>query len=229
MDEKKESASGVTQRIYEANVLFGVAVNSAASIQAPVRAGGQLHALVSLVFSVIAVEALLNEATEMAGRFSKYAGQPQVVPVFAERLAEAEKAHESLESKLALAYEILGKKLDKGALPYQDFALMVRLRDRLVHFKGNEGFDPKATAQEFHKDLIRRFGKNKNLLAEDMEPGSWMRAIETKAITNWSCSTAARVVVEFVSKAPQGAWRTFLEGIHRHFKPYASKPLTDSR
>jgi len=74
MDEKKESASGVTQRIYEANVLFGVAVNSAASIQAPVRAGGQLHALVSLVFSVIAVEALLNEATEMAGRFSKYAG-----------------------------------------------------------------------------------------------------------------------------------------------------------
>src|SRR5436309_2451378 len=197
MDEKKESASGVTQRIYEANVLFGVAVNSAASIQAPVRAGGQLHALVSLVFSVIAVEALLNEATEMAGRFSKYAGEPQVVPVFAERLAEAEKAHESLESKLALAYEILGKKLDKGALPY-------------------------------HKDLIRRFGRNKNLLAEDMEAGSWMRAIETKAIANWSCSTAARVVVEFVSKAPQGAWRTFLEGIHRHFKPYASKPLTDS-
>src|SRR5947207_476466 len=32
-----------------------------------------------------------------------------------------------------------------------------------------------------------------------MEPGSWMRAIETKAIANWSCSTAARVVVEFVS------------------------------
>ena len=108
MDEKKESASGVA-RIYEANVLFGVAVNSAASIQAPVRAGGQLHALVSLVFSVIAVEALLNEATEMAGRFSKYAGEPQMVPVFAERLAEAEKAHESLESKLALAYETLAR------------------------------------------------------------------------------------------------------------------------
>jgi len=136
MDEKKESASGVA-RIYEANVLFGVAVNSAASIQAPVRAGGQLHALVSLVFSVIAVEALLNEATEMAGRFSKYAGEPQVVPVFAERLAEAEKAHESLESKLALAYEILGKKLDKGALPYQDFALMVRLQRSLGALQGH--------------------------------------------------------------------------------------------
>ena len=97
----------VTKRIYEAAVLFGVAVNSAASIQAPTRAGGQLHALVSLVFSVIAVEAFLNEATAMAVRFSKYAGEPQVVAVLAERMTEAEKVHESLESKLVLAYEIL--------------------------------------------------------------------------------------------------------------------------
>jgi len=103
---------------------------------------------------------------------------------------------------------------------------MVHLRNRLVHFKGNEGFDPKATAQEFHKDLIQRLGKNKNLLAEDMEPGSWMHAIETRAIADWSYSAAARVVVEFVSKAPQGTWRTFLEGIHRHFKLFASKPLS---
>lgn len=178
------------------------------------------------MFSVIAVEAFLNEATGMAVRFSKYAGESQVVPVFAERMAEAEKAHESLESKLALAYKILGKKLDKSAPPYRDFALMVRLRNRLVHFKGNEGFDPKATAQEFHKDLIQRFGRNKKLLAGDMEPGSWIHAIETKAIADWSCSTAAQIVTEFASKAPQGAWRSFLEGIHRHFKPYASKPLS---
>jgi hypothetical protein len=216
----------VTRRVYEASVLFDVAVNSAASIQAPVRAGGQLQSLVSLVFSVIAVEAFLNEAKEMAVRFSKYGGEPQVVPVFAERMAEAEKSRASFETKLALAYRILGKKLDKGAPPYQDFALMVRLRNRLVHFKGNKGFDPKATAQEFHKDLIQSFGRNKKFLAEDMEPGSWIHAIETKAIADWSCRTAAQVVVDFVSKAPQGAWQSFLEGLHRHFKPHAGKPLS---
>jgi len=213
----------VTRRIYEANVLFGVAVNSAASIQAPVRAGGQLQALVSVVFSVVAVEAFLNEATEMALGFSDYAGEPQVVPVFAECMVEAEKSRASLESKFALAnWVLVGKKLDKGAQPYQDFALMVRLRDRLLHFKGNERFDQNATAEEFHKSLIQRFGNEDDLLAEDMEPGSWIHAIETKAIADWSCSTAARVVVEFVSKAPQGVWRSFLEGIHRHFVPYAS-------
>jgi len=93
----------VTRRIYEANVLFGVAVNSAASIQAPVRAGGQLQALVSVVFSVVAVEAFLNEATEMALGFSDSAGEPQVVSVFAECMAEAQKSRASLESKFALA------------------------------------------------------------------------------------------------------------------------------
>ena len=68
----------VTQRIYEANVLFAVAVNSAEDIQAP-RAGGQLKALVSLVFSVISIEAFLNEAAGLALPYSKHAGEPQEV------------------------------------------------------------------------------------------------------------------------------------------------------
>jgi hypothetical protein len=222
MAEKEESASGVTKLIYEASVLFGVAVNSAKSIpSSPARAGGQLQALVSLVFSVISVEAFLNEATEMALRFAKYAGEPQMVPVFAECMVDAEKSRASLESKFALANWILvGKKLNKGVQPYQDFALIVGLRNDLVHFKGNERFDPNATPEEFHKNLIQRFG-NKNLLAENMEPGSWIHAIETKAIADWSCKTAAQVVVDFVSKAPEDVWRSFLEGIHRHFRPYA--------
>jgi hypothetical protein len=212
----------VTRKIYEANVLFGVAVNSAASIKAPARAGGQLQALVSVVFSVVAVEAFLNEAAEMALDFSDLPSEPQVVSAFGECMVDAEKSRASLESKFALAnWVLVGKKLDKGAQPYQDFALIVRLRNDLVHFKGNERFEQNVTAEEFHKSLIQRFG-NKDLLAEDMEPGSWIHAIETKAIADWSCRNAAHVIVDFVSKTPQGAWRSFLEGIHRHFVPYAT-------
>src|SRR5439155_4692072 len=118
------------------------------------------------------------------------------------------------------AYESLGEKLNKGVQPYQDFSLIIGLRNALVHFKGNERFDPKATPEEFHKDLIKRFGRNKHLLAEDMEPGSWIHAIETKAIANWCCRTTAQVVVDFVSNVPQGAYRTFVEGIKGHFVPY---------
>lgn len=212
----------VTHKIYESNVLFGVALNSAASIQAPARAGGQLAALVSIVFSVAAVEAFLNEATEMAVDFSDLPSEPQVVSAFAECMRDAENSRASLESKFALANWVLaGKRLNKGAQPYQDFALMVHLRNGLVHFKGNERFEQNATAEEFHKKLIQKFA-TKDLLAEDMKPGSWIHAIETKAIADWSCRTAAQVIVDFVSKAPQGAWEVFLKGIHRHFVPYAS-------
>jgi hypothetical protein len=212
----------VTKRIYEANVLFAVALNSAAAIQATARAGGRLPALVSLIFSAVSVEAFLNEAAEMALSYSDMPSEPEAVSVFAQCMMEAEKSRASLESKLALAnWVLVGKKLDTGAQPYQDFALIVRLRNDLMHFKGNERFEPNVSPEEFHKKLIRRFG-NRDLLAQDIEPGSWIHAIETKAIAEWCCRTAAQVVVDFVSKAPHGVWRTFLEGIHRHFVPYAS-------
>jgi hypothetical protein len=206
-------------RYYESGVLFNVAVQSAASIQAPLRKGGQLPALVSLVFSVVAIEAFLNEAAEMATGFLDIPSEPQGVALFVECMADAERS--SLESKLALAnWTLAGKKLDRGTQPYQDFALLVRLRNDLVHFKANEAYGQSATPEEFHKALIQRFG-SRNLLADDMELGSWTYAIETKAVANWCCKTAACVVVDFVSKVPQGAYRTFVEGIKRHFQPYA--------
>jgi len=208
-------------RYFESGVLFGVAVNSAAGIQAPPRKGGQLAALVSLVFSVVAIEAFLNEAAEMALGFLDMS-EPQAIELFAECMVDAERSRASLESKLAIANWILaGKRLDRGAQPHQDFGLMMRLRNDLVHFKANDRFDQNATSEEFHRSLIQRFG-NRNLLAEDMEAGSWIHAIETKAIADWCCKTAAKVVVDFVSKIPQGGYRTFVEGIKGHFAPYAS-------
>jgi hypothetical protein len=211
----------VTKQIYEANVLFAVALNSAAGIQATARSGGQLPALASVVFCVISVEAFFHEAVEMALGYSDVPSEPEAVSAFAQCMIDAEKSRVSLESKLALAnWVLVGKKLDTGAQPYQDFALLVRLRNDLVHFKGNERFEPNISPEEFHKKMIQRFG-NRHLLAQDMEPGSWIHAIETKAIAEWSCRTASQVVVDFVSKAPHGVWRTFLEGIHRHFVPHS--------
>jgi hypothetical protein len=212
----------VTKKIYEASVLFGAATSAAVSIPPPARAGGQLLALVSTTFSAAAVEAFLNEATKMASDYSDMQSDPQAVRLFAECMTEAEENHTPLASKFALAnWILLGMRLDKGAQPYQDLDLLVRLRNRVMHFKGNKRFEQHITADEFHSELIQSFG-NKNLLAEDMEPGSWLHAIETKAVAEWSCRTAAKVVVDFVSKTPQGMWRNFLEGVHRHFVPYAS-------
>jgi len=81
-------------------VLFGVAINSAKDIQPPIRAGGRMQALVSVVFSFTAVEAFLNEATEMALGLADIPGEPEAVAVFAECMMEAKNRHASVDFKL---------------------------------------------------------------------------------------------------------------------------------
>ena len=49
----------------------------------------------------------------------------------------------SLLSRLALSNWILtGKSVDRSSSPFQDFALLVGLRNDLVHFKPNEDIRP---------------------------------------------------------------------------------------
>jgi hypothetical protein len=206
----------VTERYFETAVLFGVAQDAAKSITAPPRDGGQQAALISVVFSVVALEAFLNEATELALDFSRRTpnSEPHVVSVFAEFMEDAERSRASLESKLILGNWILaGKRVERGIPPYQDFSLLMSLRNDLVHFKPNESVDTTATPERI-KRLFDRFG-SKNILADNVEPKlpqSWIVLIQTKAVAEWSCRTAANMVLDFVEKAPpESGWRSFLD------------------
>ena len=210
-------------RIFEAGVLFGVALDAARSIKASPRDGGQQPALVSIVFSVVALEAFFNEATELALDSKKYKPnlEPQSVSVFAEVMTDAEGSHATLESKFTLANWILaGKKLDRGTQPYQDFALLIRLRNDLVHFKAGDTFDQNATPEEIHKDLVARF-KSKNILAENIERsfGSWIFLVQTKAVAEWSCKTAAQMVADFCSTVPHSGFQLFMQHFQKSFDP----------
>jgi hypothetical protein len=208
-------------RIFETGVLLGIAADAARSIEASPRDGGQKGALISIVFAVVALEAFLNETTELALDFSKY---PQglalpVISVFAEFMVEAEKSHASLESKFLLGNWILtGKKLDKGTQIYQDFSLLLQLRNDLLHFKANDAFEQSAPPEEIHKKLFNRFG-NKNILAENAKysDGSWTFLIETRAVAEWACRTAAQTLLDFCSKVPQGMLKVTLSHFVRAF------------
>jgi hypothetical protein len=143
----------VLVRTFDHGILFGVAVDAAKEIKASPRDGGQRSALVSIIFSVAAIEAFINEITELALDFIKFAPRldqrmvpPQSVVVFAEVMSDAERAHATLESKFTLAHWALpGRKLDRGTQPCQDFASLVRLRNGVVHLKASESVDHRAT------------------------------------------------------------------------------------
>jgi hypothetical protein len=202
-------------RIFEAGILFGVARNAAKSITATPQQGSQQAALISIVFSVLALEAFLNEAIELANDFTTKATpniEPEAVTAFIECMADAERSHASLESKFVIGNWVLtGRRLDRGAFPYQDLLLLISLRNDLVHFKPSEGSDSAIPVQSRLRKRLEDKFRTKNILANDRANDmSWVALVETKAVADWSCATAAQIVTDFVAKIPKSQLRTVL-------------------
>ena len=209
--------------IFETGSLLGVALDATRSIKAAPRRGGQKSALISIVFSVVALEAFINELTELALDSSKNApgSDHPAVGVFGEGMDEAERCHASLQSKFLLGNWILsGERLAKGTQTYQDFELLVYLRNTLLHFKANPAFEQSTPPEEAHRELFNKF-RSKNILAEDAQgsDGTWIFLIETKAVAEWSCRTAAQMIRDFCLRVPQSRVKAMCDHFVRAFAP----------
>ncbi len=118
-----------------AGTLFGVAKEAYRRTEgtASDRAPGRPDALVAVIFSVVAMEAFINEIAELASQNNPHlAPQPLSISVLANLLTEAEQG--SLQLKFSIAKAVLdGVPYDKGGRPFQHFQLLVSLRNQLVH------------------------------------------------------------------------------------------------
>src|SRR5882672_4248007 len=206
--------------VFDHGGLFKIACDAASRIDASPRSGNQGSALISIVFSVLTVEAFVNELAEFAS--STTLEKPSGIDVLAEFLMDAERSNASLETKLAVSTWILsGKRFERGEQPFQDFALLVRLRNDVVHFKANDRFEEGEPTGSRHANLIAKF-KDKKMLAEDAEENeisSWSRLIKTKAVAQWSCLTAARMIMDFYDKIPVGDFRTCIVPSPEYYNP----------
>jgi hypothetical protein len=211
----KKRAGG---RFFEAGMLFNVALQAAKSIKVDdPRAGGQLPALTSIVFSVISLEAFLNEMTESAEDNATMDYEPEAVGIFAHLMQDMETA--SLENKFIMSSWVLtGRSLSRGAQPFQDFASLIALRNQLVHFKPSEIVGgPIVNTEEVNKKRLKKL-ESKNILAPAMYQGSWVYHATTKAVAVWSCKSASDVVADFAGKVPNGMWGTTVKGFASSFK-----------
>ena len=213
---KKKKRVGT--RFFEAGMLFDIALQAAKSIKVDdPRAGGQLPALTSIVFSVISLEAFLNEMTESAEDNATMDYEAEAVDVFAQMMRDMETA--SLETKFIMSSWVLtGKSLSRGAQPFQDFASLIALRNQLVHFKPSEIVaGPIVNTKEVNKKRLKKL-ESKNILAPAMYQGSWVYHATTRAVAEWSCTTASVVVADFAGKVPNGMWGTTVRGFASRFK-----------
>jgi hypothetical protein len=205
-------------RFLEAGMLFNVALQTAKGIKADdPRAGGQLPALTSIVFSVISLEAFLNEMTESAEDNATMDYESEVVGVFAHMMRDMESA--SLETKFIMSSWVLtGKSLSRAAQPFQDFASLITPRNQLVHFKPSEIVGgPIVNTEEINKKRLKKL-ESRNILAPAMYQGSWVYHATTKAVAEWSCKTASEMVADFAGKVPDGMWGTTVKGFASSFK-----------
>jgi len=92
-----------------------------------------MDALVALVMAVVAAEAFVNELPECIRAGNSLPVTPEMLKC-ADALDDA--AFESIVDKYQIAAAALsGKPFDKGGAPLQDFALLVRVRNQIVHLK----------------------------------------------------------------------------------------------
>jgi len=141
------------------------------------------------------------------------------VKTFARLFEEVERSHGSLQLKFQRArYAFTGEAYNTGALPFQDFALLVDLRNSLMHYKSPESFhvDANGVLTYTPAKILQRL-RSKDILAE-REPSvtaSWLLAIATVAMARWSCESAAAMVASLLSILPESHFKEQMEFFYR--------------
>ena len=186
-----------------------------------------MDALESVMFSVAALEGFVNEATELATYpVPPGSGEtPSAVVSFAAILKEADESKAQLGLKFQLArLALIGETYDTSQLPYQDFALLIRLRNSLTHYRNQETFSldqeniltvspPKILDQLQAKNITAVFDGEKEVKGRVLT--TWINRITTVAVARWSCQTASAMVYSILDGLPDCYFRDQAERFYR--------------
>ncbi|MCH2558406.1 MAG: hypothetical protein MK005_14020 [Alcanivorax sp.] len=96
-----------------------------------------------------------------------------------------------------------GEKADKGANPYQDFSLLIKIRNDIVHTKGERIFiSSAASGIDGYPWFIEVLSK-KNIIPKNKKLLSWLNLIENKSFSEWSLKTVEEIIENAVSMLPK--------------------------
>lgn len=174
--------------------------------------------LIAIVFATAAMEGFINEVFELAsepGDLLRLLGDPpehKSVAALAGLAKALEQASSPIPLKFMLAKIALsGEPYDKGSPPYQDFELLIKVRNCLVHLRPLDKFkmpgNNDVTGKPTPRVAVPRFMKGlrtKNVLVETDAttfPNSFYE-ICTPAMARWACNTASAMVQSIVQIVP---------------------------
>lgn len=190
-------------------------------------------AYAAIVFGVLWIEAFLNEvlhqvATARDNELPDPLRQLQLIV----DAAELDSKDSRLESKLQTVLAIVsGAVLDRGAQPFQDFHLLVQLRNHLVHHRPEtveQALEPlpEGGVLVYPKSFNPRI---RSLMARGVLPQldpkvSWSlnTALERPAVAIWAFETSVAIVLRIINAFPS-RWQQKLSFSQRAIPEVASQ------
>jgi hypothetical protein len=166
----------------------------------------QYDALVSIVFSALALEAFINEFLSLA-KDAKQAGSTEAfLDELIDSIDESDSNKKSTREKFILASEALGNGFNKGENPYQDFADLFRLRDCLVHLKPEDRIetDYNSEIRYLERKLTERL-RSKGIFQQSTQLESITLLVSTAKAAFWACMTTSNMVNAILDKIPQSS------------------------
>jgi hypothetical protein len=220
-----------------AGSLFAVAKEACARAQASdtnLRSHVSHDPLVAIVFAAAAGEAFINEISCLADQRSMadpgFDPDPREVHDLISLLSAIEDSHVPTSLKFLIAkLALTGQTYDRGASPYQDFAILMELRNSLVHLRseGIEGEEIGSMRVKYPRVADKLRAKNVLAQLED-EAGlaSWLFVLSTAAAAMWACNAASSIVKDLVESIPESGVRRSAEFLY--FENHAFTPMAQA-
>lgn len=195
--------------------LFAVACEAESRV-----AGEQLQSLVVLVFAAIGVEGFLNEVLASVQMSAKVDPRlPAQLRALADAAPKLHARNVQTAEKVRTFYTILADKpYDAGRQPFQDFDLLFRIRNVVVHTRPErysvdalEGLNAgTAKVSELTPHPLVRQLHSRGLLVGDRK--AWMplfAALCSPTVATWALRAASDTVRALVELFPDGTYRNW--------------------
>jgi hypothetical protein len=213
--------------------LYSNAVRASKSITSELNAGGQVEALMAVIFAALSLETFINEVRPVAElSIEPDTTEASRLQMLAGALTELEAQKASTQTKYLIATLIIaGVPLDKTKVVYVNFKKLIELRNHIIHQKAFEEMrEDAAGGISIEKRKLEPF-RSKGLLAtspfneiEGVNSNTilmnWLDEISTKAMAIWACNSASGMVNSFLDAIPQGRFRLKMDTAYRSsFQP----------
>ena len=198
---------------FHAKSLFGIAKKAAKS-----KAKKSDNSIVAIMFSASAMEAFINESAGLA-RMIPTSDRQKIVEGYAAVMAELEDRKESLLVKYHMALLVFsGATWNEGDQVFQDFKLLVTIRNAIVHMKTDKWETPVSMlkpdperAIEQHPKFIKTLVQKK-IIDPPIKSQSWLELLKDQRVAQWACLVSSRITTDFVKSVPDGKFKTSLLG-----------------